>query len=178
MAKAVKQFRYYGEGNTKNSERTSRETLQNGDLFKNYTILQLGIQTLPGTKFYLNEGTEAEINIIEKSSKEELDEEIEDDIEDKPQLEGRVIAKRISELVNSFDVYDKHTGQMRKARYSDMVILLRATKASANCFVEELAKMNIPAFADINTIHEVAAPYAQFLYPNLRDRKSYALYPA
>lgn len=104
-----------------------------------------------GASYYLNEGTEAEINLIEKSSREDLAEDIEDDIEDKPQLEGRVIAKRISELVNNFDVYDKHTSQMRKARYSDIAILLRATKASANCFVEELAKMNIPSFADINT---------------------------
>ncbi len=58
MAKAVKQFRYYGEDNDKNSPKDtiSKETLRNGDLFKNYTILQLGIQTLPGTKFYLNEG--------------------------------------------------------------------------------------------------------------------------
>ena len=104
-----------------------------------------------GATYYLNEGTEAEINLIEKSSKEELEENIEDDIEDKPQLEGRVIAKRISELVNNFDIYDKHTGKMRKAKYSDIVILLRATKGYANCFVEELAKMNIPAFADINT---------------------------
>lgn len=56
MAKVVKQFRYYSEDNPKNSDGASIDTLRSGDLFKNYTILQLGIQTLPGTKFYLNEG--------------------------------------------------------------------------------------------------------------------------
>lgn len=40
---------------------------------------------------------------------------------------------------------------MRKAKYSDIVILLRATKGYADTFVSELAKRNIPAFADINT---------------------------
>lgn len=104
-----------------------------------------------GATYYQNEGTNAEINLIEKSNKEEIEEEVEDDIEEKPQLEGRVIAKRISELVNNFEVYDKHTGKMRKARYSDIAILLRATKGYANSFIEELSKMNIPAFADVNT---------------------------
>lgn len=104
-----------------------------------------------GASYYPCEGTKAEIDLIEKKPSEELDEEIEDDIEDTPQLEGRVIAKRIEEMVGNFDVYDKKTGQMRKARYSDIVILLRATKGYAEIFVSELAKREIPAFADVNS---------------------------
>ena len=68
MARAIKQFRYYSEGDFRNqpqllnsgSNAESAATylnLCNGNVFKNnhvYPILALGIQTLPGTKFYLN----------------------------------------------------------------------------------------------------------------------------
>lgn len=65
MARAIKQFRYYSEGDprnqpivTGNTEASSSFlTLCNGNVFKNnnvYPILALGIQTLPGTKFYIN----------------------------------------------------------------------------------------------------------------------------
>lgn len=64
MAKKVLQFRYYGENSDKNfppgvtAEQFTRG--QNGEnIFKSkqYNVIpisQLGIQSLPGTKFYLN----------------------------------------------------------------------------------------------------------------------------
>lgn len=105
-----------------------------------------------GANYYPCTGTKAEIDVIEKKlDKEEIEEDLENDIEDTPQLEGRVIAKRIEELVGNFEIYDKKKEIMRKAKYSDIVILLRATKGYADTFVSELAKRNIPAFADINT---------------------------
>ena len=73
MAYKVKQFRYY---NDKSSEvaadkRNQPTTLDgtttlitsehyaNGDVFgKYFPVTQLGIQALPGTKFYLNEATD------------------------------------------------------------------------------------------------------------------------
>lgn len=69
MAKAVKQFRYYNENHVNNSpqsvpgsEDASLKSLYvNGFVFETpycYPILQLGIQTLPGTKFYLNSSVE------------------------------------------------------------------------------------------------------------------------
>ena len=56
-----------------------------------------------GAEYYPQKGEEAEIHFIEKGLTEDEDlEDIEDDIEDKPQLEARVVSKRISELVRKF----------------------------------------------------------------------------
>lgn len=58
LAKQVKQFRFYGEGNAKNSENMSAVRLTKNNIFEGYPeISQLGIQSLPGTEFYLNEST-------------------------------------------------------------------------------------------------------------------------
>lgn len=55
MAKRVKQIRYYSDGSQKNYGGPVYRTLISGSIFSDYMpILQLGIQTLPGTKFYLN----------------------------------------------------------------------------------------------------------------------------
>ncbi|HEX3016179.1 MAG TPA: helicase-exonuclease AddAB subunit AddA [Desulfobacteria bacterium] len=75
---------------------------------------------------------------------------------DAAQLEARVIAGRIKELVNGSGeqgaslVFDKEIGY-RKIIYRDIVILLRATKGWANTFLEELRDAGIPAFADLGT---------------------------
>jgi len=97
-------------------------------------------------------GENAEIHLIDKGiNEEEQLEDLEDDIEDKPQLEARVVSKRIEELVGTFDVYDKKTATIRKARYSDIVILLRATKGYTDSFITELSNKNIPVYADVNS---------------------------
>lgn len=58
LAKQVKQFRFYGEGNAKNSEDMTILNLTKNNIFSSYPeISQLGIQSLPGTEFYLNEST-------------------------------------------------------------------------------------------------------------------------
>lgn len=59
MAKKIMQFRYYGENNDKNQpSNINKQTLASGSIFSNYLpIIQLGIQTVPGSKFYLNNGT-------------------------------------------------------------------------------------------------------------------------
>lgn len=107
-----------------------------------------------GATYYEYDGEPAELHLIEKKNNlEDADEEevsavLEDDIEEKLQLEARVVANRIKELVGNFEVFDKNTKQKRKARYSDIVILLRATKNSSATFVEELGKKNIPVYAD------------------------------
>ena len=60
MAKVIKQYRYYGEKNSKNQplNEISLETLESGSVFFSEeglgSITQLGIQSLPGTMFYLN----------------------------------------------------------------------------------------------------------------------------
>lgn len=59
MAKKIMQFRYYTEGSPKNQPKDiTKSRLIKGSVFANYLpITQLGIQTLPGTKFYLNNST-------------------------------------------------------------------------------------------------------------------------
>lgn len=73
MANQIKQFRYYNDptvtGISRNSPRKKSDTeyityldYVSGDIFDiYYPIYQLGLQTLPGTKFYLNDNTEATI---------------------------------------------------------------------------------------------------------------------
>lgn len=56
MAKQIIQFRYYGEGDNNNFPiGLSKAALQTGAAFRGQMpAIQLGIQTLPGTRFYLN----------------------------------------------------------------------------------------------------------------------------
>lgn len=59
MAKKVKQIRYYSDTSNNNyptgQHSPKYRTLISGSAFSNYMpIIQLGIQSLPGTKFYLN----------------------------------------------------------------------------------------------------------------------------
>lgn len=59
MAKQIMQFRYYDEKSNRNYPKNiSKAKLSSGSIFSNYLpITQLGIQALPGTKFYLNNST-------------------------------------------------------------------------------------------------------------------------
>lgn len=59
MKKTIRQYCFYDSGNTNNNPRNiTKESLTSGSIFfKDSTlgnITQLGIQSLPGTKFYLN----------------------------------------------------------------------------------------------------------------------------
>lgn len=56
MAKKIKQYRYYKEGSEKNfPAEISGANLISGTIFNSATpITQLGIQTVPGTTFYVN----------------------------------------------------------------------------------------------------------------------------
>lgn len=56
--KQIKQFRYYGASDARNYPDNISNywgTLVRGNIFKNHTgISHLGIQGIPGTKFYIN----------------------------------------------------------------------------------------------------------------------------
>lgn len=56
MAKEIGQIRYYGDGNAKNYPVGLKKTsLVHGTAFYNrLPIVQLGVQTLPGMKIYIN----------------------------------------------------------------------------------------------------------------------------
>ena len=57
MAKKVIQYRYYNDNNENNNPTGSKiKDFVSGDfLGNNIPILQMGIQTLPGTKFYIDD---------------------------------------------------------------------------------------------------------------------------
>lgn len=59
MANKIIQYRYYGEGNDNNTEGITRAVLISGAAFSDSTpIVQLGVQTMPGTMFYVNKSPE------------------------------------------------------------------------------------------------------------------------
>lgn len=70
-------------------------------------------------------------------------------------LEARLIAERIHRLMGrggpAFPVSAKGTGQTRPPAYRDIVILLRSTAGWAPIFAEELAKADIPVYAELGT---------------------------
>ena len=70
------------------------------------------------------------------------------------ELEARLIAGRIRQLVSEGQgilVWDKSKGAYRKARYGDMVILLRSMTGWSEVFVNVLMNEGIPAFAQTRT---------------------------
>jgi len=60
------------------------------------------------------------------------------------ELEAKVIAARIRELIRSHKVVDKKTGENRSVEYSDIVILTRSISGFAENFAEQLNKEGIP----------------------------------
>lgn len=99
-------------------------------------------------------GGEIEVNIVDKASEELLEEDIEEQEEiNNVILEGRIVAKRIKELMSQsgetiFKVLDKETGEYRPLKYKDIVILLRATKNWSESLLDELGAEGIPVYAD------------------------------
>lgn len=70
------------------------------------------------------------------------------------ELEARVIATRIHEMVGNtgtpLPVYDKNTKEMRPARYGDIVILLRSAQLWTPLIMEQLKREGIPVIGDQN----------------------------
>ena len=65
MAKHIMQFRYYGENHSNNQpENITFNELNEGKVFSKYLpFTQLGIQALPGTRFYLNDNRDGPVII-------------------------------------------------------------------------------------------------------------------
>lgn len=88
-----------------------------------------------------------QLDIIEKriDGIEDLDEELEEmaSIE----VEARIVANRIKELMNR-TTYDVKTEKFRNIQYKDIVILLRTMKNWASVFNEVLISENIPVYTD------------------------------
>lgn len=62
MVKKIKQFRFYDQGNAKNTNEKIFFT-SNVDFNRYMPIIHLGIQTLPGTQVYINSNMDAPVII-------------------------------------------------------------------------------------------------------------------
>ncbi|MGL4773477.1 MAG: helicase-exonuclease AddAB subunit AddA, partial [Clostridium sp.] len=98
-------------------------------------------------------GGPIELHIIDKKEEVEFDEETEEEDLSSINLEARIVAKRIKELMDrssgkTFKVYDRNIDSYRHLKYKDIVILLRATKNWSEIFLDELGKEGIPVYAD------------------------------
>ena len=67
------------------------------------------------------------------------------------ELEARAAAARIQELVGSYPVLDKTTGQYRPARFGDCVVLLRTLSGWSETFKRVLNAQGIPASVTTKT---------------------------
>ncbi len=62
-----------------------------------------------------------------------------------------MVGTKILEMVGKQEVYDKETGGMRKARFGDVVILLRTISGWAESFLKVLHTMGIPGYTGTRT---------------------------
>ncbi|MBX4269022.1 helicase-exonuclease AddAB subunit AddA [Clostridium estertheticum] len=102
-----------------------------------------------------------QVNTIEDDKSEGQVNTNEDETPTNIELEARIVAKRIKELMacrddqgnktEAFKIYDKNIKEYRDVDYKDIVILLRATSAWAPSFLEQLKLENIPVYADTGT---------------------------
>ncbi len=66
------------------------------------------------------------------------------------EAEAIYVANKITEIVNSdYMLYDKKEGRYRKAKYSDIVILLRSGKEKAETFNHILTSASIPVYCEM-----------------------------
>lgn len=91
----------------------------------------------------------------------EVPNEIKNDSEDgvrsglsRKEIEAKMVSGRIKELTdikNGYEVFDRKTGEYRKARYSDILVLFRSTKGNADILMDELTSQGIPCYFERQT---------------------------
>ncbi|QUH18781.1 helicase-exonuclease AddAB subunit AddA [Alkaliphilus sp. B6464] len=115
-----------------------------------------------GVSFEPIEDPSIEVNLIEKNV--EIDEDIEEELQELAdiEVEARIVAKRIKELLSE-EIYDGRIGAYRKLEYKDIVVLLRTTQNWAQSFLEVFVREGIPAYADANTGYFEAIEVNMFL---------------
>ena len=109
----------------------------------------------PGAVYPENEGCHSELLLAEKP---DGDSEL-----GAKQMEARVIAAKIKELRAGFQVTDKDSGQLRPARYSDMVILLRSLNGWDEEFKAVLEEEGIPVHITSKTGYFAASEVQELL---------------
>ena len=89
--------------------------------------------------------------LLNISNHENENEEDDEEVLEKAEIEARLVAKRIKELINSnYYVFDKKRGY-RSLEFKDIVILLRKTTGIAPIYEKELTDLGYPVFSDIGT---------------------------
>ncbi len=79
------------------------------------------------------------------------------------EAEGRMLAKKIRELKQTYMVTDKETKVLRPVKYSDMVILLRATSGWDEAFKKALEEEGIPVYITSKTGYFAATEVQELL---------------
>ncbi|OPX04290.1 helicase-exonuclease AddAB subunit AddA [Geobacillus sp. LEMMY01] len=103
-----------------------------------------------GADYPEGEDAAPEVMIINRQRASEEDEEEAAEWE-AAELEARLMAKKIQEIVSApFYVYDRSSGQPRRAMYRDIVILVRSM-THAPQMIEQLQAQGIPAAADLSS---------------------------
>lgn len=127
-------------------------TLEVGDVtYDDKSALYTGAN-FPENNCNHNISNSTELHLIEQNlqKSEDTDETDNEILElNSVELEAKVIAKRINEMVISDKLYisDK-SGSYRATKFSDIVILVRGVSKVAETLIEELKKQGIPAFAN------------------------------
>ena len=109
----------------------------------------------PGAAYPENKACGTELFLVEKPDKEESF--------GAKQAEALAIARKIREMRESFPVTDRRSGEMRPAKYSDMVILLRTNSGWDEEFREVLEQEGIPAYITSKTGYFAAAEVQELL---------------
>ncbi len=79
------------------------------------------------------------------------------------ETEGRMLAKKIKELKQTYLVTDKETKTLRPVQYKDMVILLRATSGWDEAFKKALEAEGIPVYITSKTGYFAATEVQELL---------------
>lgn len=117
-------------------------------LYPGASYPDIGMKKTAGKEETAEEQTKQNIadftpEILLADSNDELLEDTE--LSDKKTLEAKIVAEEIRHLMKTQPVTDKATGELRMARYSDIVILLRSLSGWADSLVEVLNGNGIPA---------------------------------
>ncbi len=83
-----------------------------------------------------------ELLLMDGSAKDEDD----DSSGNSREEEARMVGKRILEIVGTLPVLDQKSGELRPARYGDIVLLFRAVSGWTEIFGEVFADMGIPCY--------------------------------
>lgn len=124
----------------------------------NYIFYQIMIESLGGVRYDRDSALYrgAQYPLVQKGGEQEYTDEqsyqtevllIEkvEETEHARETEALVIAQRIRELIGTFLVTDKDSGQLRPAMYRDIVILLRSNSGWDETFRKTLMEEGIPA---------------------------------